>query len=104
MGKIPLLTENNIDMNIMPTISIIVPVYKAENYIQTCVESILKQTYEDFELLLVDDGTPDFSGIICDKLAKTDVRIKVFHKENGGVSSARNYGISHAKGEMDLFY
>lgn len=90
-------------MNIMPTISIIVPVYKAENYIQTCVKSILKQTYEDFELLLVDDGTPDSSGIICDKLAKTDVRIKVFHKENGGVSSARNYGISHAKGKWICF-
>lgn len=103
MGKIQLLTENNIDMNLMPTISIIVPVYKAENYIQTCVESILKQTYEDFELLLVDDGTPDFSGIICDKLAQTDVRIKVFHKENGGVSSARNYGISHAKGKWICF-
>lgn len=86
-----------------PTISIIVPVYNAETYIHKCVDSILAQTFTDFELLLVDDGSPDFSGAICDGYAEKDARIRVIHKQNGGVSSARNAGLDAAKGEYIVF-
>lgn len=86
-----------------PKISIIVPVYKVEKYLPECIDSILAQTYTDFELLLIDDGSPDNSGQICDEYASRDPRIRVFHKENGGVSSARNLGIEHAKGEWITF-
>ena len=84
-------------------ISIIVPVYKVERYLPRCIDSILGQTYTNFELILVDDGTPDRSGIICDRYAEKDSRIKVIHKENGGVSTARNAGIDAAKGEWITF-
>ena len=80
-------------------ISIIVPVYKVEKYLEKCVKSILKQTYTNLEVILVDDGSPDICGQLCDELAKTDDRIKVFHKENGGLSDARNYGVERANGE-----
>ena len=80
-------------------ISIIVPVYKVEKYLEKCVKSILKQTYTNLEIILVDDGSPDKCGQLCDELAKTDNRIKVFHKENGGLSDARNYGVERANGE-----
>ena len=83
----------------MPKISVIVPVYKAEKYIRRCVDSILAQTFTDFELLLVDDGSPDNSGAICDEYAARDSRVKVFHKENGGVSSARQMGLDNSLGE-----
>ena len=86
-----------------PLISVIVPVYKVERYLPRCIESILKQTYTNFELILVDDGTPDRSGIICDRYAEKDSRIRVIHKENGGVSTARNAGIDAAKGEWITF-
>lgn len=86
-----------------PKISIIVPVYKVEKYLPECIDSILAQTYTDFELLLIDDGSPDNSGQICDEYASRDPRIRVFHKENGGVSSARNFGIERAKGEWITF-
>ena len=81
-----------------PGISIIVPVYKAQSYLHRCVNSLLAQTYTNFELILVDDGSPDNSGAICDLYARQDPRVKVFHKTNGGVSSARQYGIEHAAG------
>lgn len=87
----------------MPKISIIVPVYKAEKYIEACTTAILEQTEPDFELLLVDDGSPDASGAICDRLAKTDSRIRVLHKQNGGASSARNFGLREARGEYIMF-
>lgn len=87
----------------MELISIIVPVYKVEKYLCECVDSILSQTYENFELILVDDGSPDNSGKICDKYAEKDKRIKVIHKENAGVSSARNIGLDNAKGEYITF-
>ena len=80
-------------------ISIIVPVYNIEEYLPRCIESILKQTYTNLELILVDDGSTDKSGEICDNYAKLDARVRVHHKENGGSSSARNAGILLAKGQ-----
>lgn len=80
-------------------ISIIVPVYKVEEYLRRCIDSILSQTYKDFELILVDDGSPDNCGAICDEYAQKDSRITVIHKENGGLSSARNAGLEIAKGD-----
>ena len=87
----------------MPQISVIVPVYRVEKYIHRCVDSILAQTFQDFELILVDDGSLDSSGVICDEYAQKDSRIRVIHKENGGLSSARNAGIEVAKGEYLFF-
>lgn len=84
-------------------ISIIIPVYKAERTLKKCVESLLRQTSQDFEILLVDDGSPDGSGAICDTYAARDSRILALHKENGGVSSARNVGLCHARGEWISF-
>lgn len=86
-----------------PEISVIVPVYNAGKYLHRCIDSILAQTFTDFELLLVDDGSKDDSGAICDEYAAHDGRIKVFHKENGGVSSARNVGLDNARGEWICF-
>ena len=90
-------------MDKTPTISIIVPVYNVEKYLRQCIDSILAQTYTDFELLLIDDGSPDNSGNICDEYAQKDTRIRVFHKPNGGVSTARNLGIDNARGEYISF-
>lgn len=90
-------------MNKLPKISVIVPVYNVEKYLHRCIDSILAQTFIDFELLLIDDGSTDGSGKICDDFAKKDSRIRIFHKENGGVSSARNLGIDNAKGEWVSF-
>ena len=80
-------------------ISVIVPVYKVEQYLEKCVNSISVQTYSNLEIILVDDGSPDKCGDICDSLAKKDNRIKVIHKPNGGLSSARNAGIDIASGQ-----
>lgn len=85
----------------MPTISVIVPVYKVEPYIRRCVDSILAQTYRDFELILVDDGSPDSCGMICDEYAEQDSRIHVIHQKNGGLSAARNAGIDWAFANSD---
>lgn len=85
-----------------PKISIIVPVYNAEKYLHRCIDSILNQTFTDFEVLLINDGSTDSSGSICDEYAKKDSRVRVFHKENGGVSSARQLGIEHCKGEYSI--
>ena len=84
-------------------ISVIVPIYNAEQYLHRCIDSILAQSYTDFELLLIDDGSKDDSGAICDAYAAKDSRVRVFHKENGGVSSARNLGLDHAQGEYVTF-
>ena len=86
-----------------PLISVIVPVYKVEKYLERCVNSILNQTYKNFELILVDDGSPDLCPEMCDEYAKKDSRIKVIHKENGGLSDARNAGTAIAKGEYITF-
>lgn len=87
----------------MPKISIIVPVYKAEAYLHRCIDSILAQTFTDWECILVDDGSPDGSGSICDEYAAKDTRIHVIHKKNGGVSSARNAGLAIAIGTWVAF-
>lgn len=82
-----------------PKISIICPVYQAKAYLDRCVKSILKQTFTHFELLLIDDGSSDGSALLCDEYARKDSRVWVFHKANGGVCSARNWGLDHAVGE-----
>lgn len=87
----------------MTNLSIIVPVYNAEKYLHRCIDSILAQTFTDFELLLIDDGSTDNSGFICDEYAQKDRRIRVFHKKNGGVSSARNLGLDNVSGEWITF-
>lgn len=87
----------------MLEISVIVPVYNVERYLRRCVDSILAQTFRDIEVILVDDGSTDSSGKICDEYSKIDDRIVVFHKENGGVSSARNLGLEHARGKYVMF-
>ena len=84
-------------------ISIIVPIYGVEKYLRRCIDSIIRQTYTNLEIILVDDGSPDDCGRICDEYAKTDSRIKVIHKTNGGLSDARNAGIDLANGEYLLF-
>ena len=87
----------------MCKVSIIVPVYNTEQYLARCIDSILSQSFTDFELLLVDDGSTDGSGAICDVYAEKDNRVRVVHKENGGVSSARNVGLKEVKGEFVVF-
>lgn len=87
----------------MPEISVIVPVYNVSSYLEKCVSSILGQTFEDFELLLIDDGSTDESGRLAEKLAASDARITVYHKSNGGLSDARNYGVKRAKGSFVTF-
>ena len=86
-----------------PKISVIVPVYNEEKYLRRCIDSILAQTFTDFELLLIDDGSKDKSGEICDEYAEKDLRVRAFHKLNGGVSSARNIGLDKARGEWICF-
>lgn len=87
----------------MVKISVIVPVYKAEKVLKKCVDSILAQTYTNLEVILVDDGSPDHSGVICDQYVEQDSRVKVIHKKNGGVSSARNRGLDIATGDYCTF-
>lgn len=85
------------------TISVIVPIYNSENHLEKCIDSILNQTYSNFELILINDGSKDSSGQICDSYSYKDSRIKVYHKENGGASSARNLGIDKATGDYLVF-
>lgn len=87
----------------LPKISIIIPVYNAEDYLERCIDSILLQTFTNYELLLINDGSQDKSGYICDCYALKDSRIRVFHKKNGGVSSARNVGLKEIKGDFFTF-
>lgn len=84
-------------------ISVIISVYNVEKYVQNCVDSVINQTYQNLEIIIVDDGSTDSSGRICDDMAKSDHRIAVYHKSNGGLSSARNYGMSKAKGDFYAF-
>lgn len=85
------------------TVSIIVPIYNSRDYLSQCIDSILNQSYSDFELLLIDDGSTDDSKTICDDYEARDNRIRAYHKENGGVSSARNKGLDEAKGDFIIF-
>lgn len=84
-------------------ISVIIPIYNVENYIRQCIESVLNQNYENTEIILVDDGSPDGCSIICDEYGSDFPNVKVIHKENGGLSDARNHGIKHATGDYVLF-
>lgn len=87
----------------MPLVSIIIPIFKVEKYINECVDSVLKQTYTNLEVILVDDGSPDSCPLICDEYLSKDKRIRVVHKKNGGLSSARNSGLEIATGEYIMF-
>ena len=87
----------------MAEFSVIVPIYKVEKYLKTCVDSIIGQSFQDFELILVDDGSPDSCGKICENYAVADTRVKVVHKKNGGLSSARNAGLDIATGKYVIF-
>lgn len=84
-------------------VSIIIPIYNVESFLKDCIDSVLMQTFKDFEILLIDDGSTDSSGKLCDEIALKDSRIRVFHKSNGGLSSARNYGIDKALSEYIIF-
>lgn len=86
-----------------PLVSIVIPVYDVEPYLERCFNSILRQTYTNFEVIIVDDGSPDNSGQICDTFAQKDQRFHVFHQENAGVGAARNTGLSHVSGEWVMF-
>ena len=90
-------------MNQERLVSIIVPVFNVENYLKECVDSILRQDYADIEILLIDDGSTDNSGKLCDEYAQNYSAITAYHKQNGGLSSARNYGMYKAKGEYYCF-
>lgn len=87
----------------MPLISLIIPVYKVEHYLHECINSVLNQSYKNIEIILIDDGSPDNCPAICDEYAKKDKRIKVIHKQNAGVSAARNTGLDHANGKYIMF-
>lgn len=97
------MESSNIMDNFAAFVSIIVPVYNVEEYLSPCIDSILHQLYQNFELILVDDGSTDSSGSICDQVENTDSRIKVIHKPNGGLSDARNHGMRLAKGKYITF-
>ena len=84
-------------------ISVIIPIYKVEDLLERCVNSVINQTYNNLQIILVDDGSPDNCPKLCDDFAKKDNRILVIHKENGGLSDARNYGIEKAKGKYITF-
>ena len=86
-------------MSVGPKISVIVPVYKVEPYLRKCLDSIVNQTYRNLQIILVDDGSPDNCGKICDEYAARDRRIEVIHQENGGISAARNAGLNLADGD-----
>ena len=98
IGKYNFVPMNN------PLISVIIPVYRVEKYIRTCLDSVLNQSYTNWEMILVDDGSPDRSGEICDEYAERDQRITVVHKQNGGLSSARNAALDlPPRGEFVTF-
>ena len=86
-----------------PKVSVIIPVYQAQDFLGLCLDSVLAQSFTDYELILVDDGSMDASGIICDEYERKDGRIKVIHQQNVGSSAARNTGLEEAKGDYILF-
>ena len=102
-GRASVLRSKGHFMNQEPLVSIVVPVYNVESCLDYCLTSLLEQTYQSFELLLIDDGSTDASGDLCESWAKRDSRIRVFHKANGGLSDARNYGIERIRGDFLTF-
>lgn len=96
-------SEKNTNSNPEIRFSIVIPIYMVEKYLRSCVDSVLSQTYKNIEVILVDDGSPDGCNVICDNYAKSDERVRVIHKENGGLSSARNAGLELARGEYVIF-
>ena len=105
-SEINTFTKNaaqDFDSENQPLVSVIIPVYKVEHYLRECVDSVLNQTYKNLEIILVDDGSPDSCPAICDEYAAKDSRVRVIHKENGGLSDARNAGIDIVKGEYIVF-
>ena len=86
-----------------PLVSVVVPVYNVEKYLDRCVQSLLTQTYPNYEIVLVDDGSPDNCPAMCDAYAKKYENVAVLHKKNGGISDARNYGVQRAKGDWIVF-
>ena len=94
------IMENTETTDRKPLLSVIVPVYNVKDYVERCVDSIINQTYRNLEILIVDDGSTDGSGALCDVLAGRDSRIRVFHTANGGLSAARNVGIDAASGAL----
>ena len=90
-------------MKKVPLFSIIIPIYNVEKYLVQCIESVLNQDYDDYELILVDDGSPDNCGEICDSYLNKNSNIRVIHKKNGGISDARNTGLKEAKGDYVIF-
>ena len=103
MSQQSILKPNILDTNNHIGLSVIVPVYKVEAYIKRCLDSLLTQKFENVEFILVDDGSPDTCGSICDQYSEMDSRFKSYHKENGGLSSARNFGIDKAQGDYLMF-
>lgn len=97
------MTGEKVNNNSLPLITVVVPIYKVEQYLAECVDSILNQTYTNLEIYLVDDGSPDRCGEICNEYAKKDSRIRVIHQENKGLSGARNSAIDVFKGEYITF-
>ena len=95
---------NEVNNNSSPAISVIVPIYNMEKLMRKCLDSILAQTFQDYECLLIDDGSKDGSPAICDEYAAKDSRFKAYHKPNGGLSDARNFGLEHAQGEYTIFF
>ena len=95
---------NEVNKNTSPAISVIVPIYNMEKLMRKCLDSILAQSFHDYECLLIDDGSTDSSPAICDEYAIKDSRFKAFHKSNGGLSDARNYGIEYAQGNYTIFF
>ena len=87
----------------MPIVTVVVAVYNIEKYIEKCIRSVIAQTWKDIEILLIDDGSTDSSGNICDSYAKTDDRIRVIHKVNGGISDVRNVGLEKATGSYLMY-
>ena len=94
----------NKDTKVVPSISVIVPIYNMEKLMRKCLDSILAQTFQNYECLLIDDGSKDGSSAICDDYDAKDSRFKAYHKPNGGLSDARNFGLERAQGEYTIFF
>lgn len=95
--------KRNKDISVSSMVSVVIPVFQVETWLRTCLDSVIKQTYDDLEILLIDDGSTDSCSAICDEYTETDSRIRVVHQENGGLGHARNVGIDLAHGKYIIF-